>query len=349
MDELLKKLLEAPGVSGYESGIASSGGVAAIIEAELKKTCKSVEYDSMGNLISKKGSGKIKIMFAAHMDEIGLVVKFISKEGFIYFAKLGGIDDRVLVGQRVVIKTKRGDVSGIIGLKPPHLMKEEEKKQIVKYEDMFIDIGCSTREEAASKVAIADSVIFEPNAGVLNGSLCYGKAVDNRVGCYVLIKVMERLKVDAEVYGVATVQEEVGLKGAKISAFRLNPDYAFALDTTISGDTPSIKETESAMKLGAGVGITVIEASGRGTIVNERMKDLLINTAAENNIKHQVGVMEGGMTDAAVIHLNREGVLTGVLSIPTRYIHSPTGVFSMDDINSAIDLAVKSAEKLAAK
>ncbi|MDD5130794.1 MAG: M42 family metallopeptidase [Candidatus Omnitrophica bacterium] len=341
MDILLKKIIEAPGISGYESQIAK------IMHDEFKKSCDAVEIDNFGNVIAKKGKGKTKIMLAAHMDEIGLMVKHITKEGFLYFIKLGGIDDRILPAQRVIVKSKKGDCFGIIGTKPPHLQKEEERKKPLKYEDMFIDIGCRSKEEAQAKVEIGDAVIFEPNSGVLNGKLYYGKAIDDRIGCFALVKIMEKLKCNAEVYAVATTQEEVGLKGARTSAFKIDPDFALAIDTNAAGDTPQVSERESSLKLGEGVSITIIEASGRGLIVNEKLKNLLIDTARKNKIKYQIDVIEGGMTDGAIIHMNREGVPTGVLSIPTRYIHSPTGVFSIDDLNSAVELMLKVVEALA--
>ncbi|MDD5437313.1 MAG: M20/M25/M40 family metallo-hydrolase, partial [Candidatus Omnitrophica bacterium] len=297
-----------------------------------------------------KGKGKKKIMIAAHMDEIGFMVKHITKEGYINFIKVGGIDDRVLPAQRVIIKSKKGDRFGIIGTKPPHLQKEEDRKHPLRYEDMFIDIGCKNKEEAEKLIEIGDAAIFEPNSGVLNGKLCYGKAADDRIGCFALIRIMEALKksdVGAEVYAVATTQEEVGLKGARTSAFRIDPDFAIAVDTTIAGDTPQITERESSLRLGSGVAITIIEASGRGVIVNEKIKDLLIGTAKANKIKYQIDVIEGGMTDGAIIYMNREGVPTGVLSIPTRYIHSSTGVFNIDDVASAIELTVKAIRKMA--
>ncbi|HBU70353.1 MAG TPA: peptidase M42 [Elusimicrobia bacterium] len=341
MDELLIKMLSAAGISGYESEIS------AIMESELKKSSREVTSDDFGNIIAKKGSGKRKIMLAAHMDEVGLMVKYISKEGFISFIKVGGIDDRVLVAQRVVVKTSKGDVTGIIGSKPPHLQKDEERKKPVKYEEMFIDIGAKSREEALSMVSIGDPVVFDAPSGVLNGKLCYGKAADNRVGCYILLKVMEKLKADAEVYAVATAQEEVGLKGSRVSAFGIDPDFALAIDTTVAGDTPQIQERESSLKLGSGVAITIIEASGRGVIVGEKMKSLLIKSAKDNKIKYQMDVIEGGVTDGAMIQLNRSGVLTGVLSVPCRYIHSPNSVFHLDDVNSAVNLTIKAVEKLA--
>jgi endoglucanase len=273
------------------------------------------------------------------MDEIGLMVKFITKDGYLNFIKVGGIDDRILLGQRVIVKTKKGDVRGLIGSKPPHLQKDEERRHPVKYEDMFIDIGAKNKEEAEKMVSVTDPIIFDTDAGILNGSLCYGKAIDNRVGCYALIKIMEKLKVNAEVYAVATVQEEVGLKGARTSSFKIDPDFAIAIDTTVAGDTPGIKETESSLKLGNGVAITVIEAAGRGVIVSEKVRDLFIGTAKKEKIKYQLDVIEGGMTDGAIIYMNREGIPTGVLSIPTRYVHAPTGVFHLDDVTAVVNLA----------
>ena len=344
MDALLKKIIDAAGISGYE------GQIAKIMQTEFKKSCDEVSIDNFGNCIARKGKGKKRIMIAAHSDEIGFMVKHITKEGYIYFIKVGGIDDRVLPAQRVIVKAKKGDCLGVIGTKPPHLQKDEEKKNPLKYEDMFIDIGCKNKEETEKKVEIGDMIIFEPNSGVLNGKLYYGKAIDDRIGCFALIKIMEKLKgtgtSGAEIYAVATGQEEVGLKGARTSSFKIDPDFAIAVDTTIAGDTPQMTERESSLKLGSGVAITIIEASGRGVIVNEKIKDLLIDTAKKNKIKYQIDVIEGGMTDGAMIYMNREGVPTGVLSIPTRYIHSPTGVFNIDDVNSAIELTVKAIQRM---
>ncbi|MFA5101113.1 MAG: M42 family metallopeptidase [Candidatus Omnitrophota bacterium] len=341
MDPLLKKILEASGISGYEKEIAK------IMKDELKKVCDAVEIDTFGNVIARKGKGKKKIMLAAHMDEIGLLVKYITKDGYLNFIKVGGIDDRILLGQKVIVKGVNGDVHGIIGCKPVHLQREEERKQPVKYQDMFIDIGAKTREDAEKRVAVADAVIFDTGCGQLHGNLYYGKAIDNRIGCYALIKIMEKMRVPAEVYAVATVQEEVGLKGARTASFKIDPQFAIAIDTTVAGDTPGIKETESALKLGAGVAITVIEAAGRGVIVSEQVRELFMDAAKKNKIKYQLDVIEGGMTDGAIIYMNREGIPTGVLSIPTRYVHAPTGVYSMDDVSSTIELAKAVIEKVA--
>ncbi|MDP1853932.1 MAG: M42 family metallopeptidase [Candidatus Omnitrophota bacterium] len=340
MENLLREVLTAGGISGDESEVA------AILKKEFERCCDAVTIDNFGNIIARKGKGERKIMLAAHMDEVGLVVKHITKDGYLRFIKIGGIDDRILLAQRVMVKTKKGLIPGIIGSRPPHVQKEEEKKQVTKCEDMFIDVGCKDKKDAESLVSVGDPVLFEASFGRMNNNLYFAKAVDDRVGCYCLVKIMERINANAEVFAVATAQEEVGLKGARTSSFKINPDFAIAIDTTSAGDTPSIKEAESTLRLGEGAAITIMEAGGRGVIVNKHLKDLFIEVAKANNIKYQLDILEGGMTDAAIISMNREGIPAGVLSIPARYVHSPTGVFSLDDVNAVIELAVKSIEKL---
>ncbi|MDR0956255.1 MAG: M42 family metallopeptidase [Endomicrobium sp.] len=348
MEKLLKDLLVSDGISGYEENIAK------IINNSLSKVCDNVENDNFGNVIGQLGKGKKKIMLAAHMDEVGMVVKHINENGYIYFIKIGGINDSILPGKTVEIINKRGKhIKGIIGNIPPHLMTMEQAKQPVKYTNMFIDIGLSSKDKVLKILDIGDQIIFEPNAGILNGDFYYGKAADNRISCYAMIKTMEILSktknLDVKVYACATAQEEVGLKGGKTSAFKINPDFAIIIDTTISGDTPEIEEKVSSLKLGNGVAITMIEASGRGTIVSQKVRKLIFETADENKIPYQIDVIDGGMTDGASIYTNKEGILTGILSIPTRYIHAPTSVFNIKDINSTVNLAVKTIEKVAKK
>ncbi len=343
MDKLLKDLLMSDGISGYEENAAK------IMTDTLSKSCDSVETDNFGNVIGKRGKGKKKIMIAAHMDEIGMVVKYVNEKGFIYFIKIGGINDNILPGKTVRIINKKGEqITGIIGTKPPHLMNDEERKVPIKFENMFIDIGLASREEALKVIDIGDQIIFEPNAGVLSGDFYYGKAADNRISCYAMAKVMEKLpkNIDAEIYACATAQEEVGLKGGKTASFKVNPDFALIIDTTVAGDMPGIEEKTSNLKLGKGVAITMIEASGRGTIVPQKIRRIMMEAAKENKIPHQIDIIDGGMTDGAIIYTNREGVLTGILSIPTRYIHAPSSVFNIKDIDSAVDLAVKTIEKI---
>lgn len=342
MEKILEKLSNAAGVSGFEEDIRE------IITDEVKDHVDEIETDNMGNLIMvKKGKddGK-KIMLAAHMDEIGLMVRHIDKEGFLKFSKIGGINDQMLLNQEVYIHTDNGKVLGVLGSKPPHRMKAAERKKAVEYENMFIDIGAKDKEEAEKIVSVGDVATIKREFSTLRGSIVAGKAFDNRVGCLVLIEVMKRIKSDANIYAVGTVQEEVGLKGAKTSAFKINPDLAIALDVTISGDHPGIKEDEAPAKLGGGPAIILTDASGRGIITHPKVKKLLIEAAEREGIPYQLEVSEGGTTDATAIHLTREGIPTGVLSAPTRYIHTPVEVVDMDDIENTVKLLVAALENV---
>ena len=340
--ELLESLLRASGISGFEQPVAE------IMEKELKKSCDEVFKDRFGNLVAKKGKGKKKVMIAAHMDEVGLLVKHITEEGYASFIKVGGIDDRVLFSQKVIIKSKKGDFNGIIGSKPPHLQTPEQRKKVVKHDSLFIDIGAKNKKDAEKRINIGDPVIFEPSFGHLTKDIVFGKAADNRIGCYALLKIMESLpkSLDATVYAVGSAQEEVGLKGARVAAFAIDPDYGLALDTTIAGDTPGIKDTESTLKIGGGPAMTIMEASGRGVITHPYVRDAILEASKSKKIKLQIDVLEGGMTDAAIIYLTREGIPSGVISIPTRYLHGPCGVFSLGDINDSVRLSVETIKRL---
>jgi len=342
MNELLRKLADAPGISGFEDNIRN------LMRDELEKYADKVEVDQMGNIIAlKKGdpNGK-KIMLAAHMDEIGLMVRFIDEKGFIKFSKIGGINDQMLLNQTVEIYTDEGIIIGVIGSKPPHKMKATEKKKIIGSEDMFIDIGAKDKEDAEKLVSIGDPIIFKHNFSELPNNLITGKALDNRVGCLVLIEVLKRVKSKANIYAVGTVQEEVGLKGARTSAYKINPDMALALDVTIAGDHPGIKEDEAPAKIGEGPAIILTDASGRGIITHPLVKKMLIEAADKNEIPYQIEVSDGGTTDATAIHLTREGIPAGVLSVATRYIHTPVSVVSLDDMENTIKLLVAALEEV---
>ncbi len=341
MKDLLKKLADAPGVSGFEDEVRD------IMINELKDSVDKIEIDQLGNLIATrngKPDGK-KIMLAAHMDEIGLMIRYIDKNGFIKFSKIGGINDQMLLNQEVSIHTSNGIVTGVIGSKPPHRMKEAERKKVIDYENMFIDIGVSDKEEAEKIVKLGDPITIKQEFTEL-GKLYKGKALDNRIGCAVLVEVMKKAESDATIYGVGTVQEEVGLKGAKTAAFKLNPDMALALDVTIAGDHPGIKEEDAPAKTGKGPGIILTDASGRGLITHPKIKELLISVADEEEIPYQLEVSEGGTTDATAIHLTREGIPTGVISPPTRYIHTPVSVVAMEDVENAVKLILAVLERI---
>ena len=341
--ELMKELCLAPGVSGSEEEIAK------IITRELKDVVDEIETDSMGNIIAtKKGQKKAPtVMLASHMDEIGLMVRYIDDNGYIYFSNIGGINDQMLMNQTVTIHSSFGEeITGVIGSKPPHLTTPEEKNKIVKAKDMFIDIGAKDKEEAEKMVRVGDKMTFNSIFAEYPNNLIMGKALDNRVGCYVMMEVLKRVDTRATVYGVGTVQEEVGLKGARTSAFKLNPDLAFALDVTLSGDHPGIKPDEAPVVIGKGPAIILADASGRGILTQQSVKDLLIKAGDDNDIPYQLEVSDGGTTDGTAIHLTREGIPTGVLSVATRYIHTPVSVCSMDDIESTIQLITEAINSL---
>ena len=341
---LLKKLSEASGVAGFEVNIRN------IIMEELKGYVDSMHVDSMGNLITVKGSAEKSIMIAAHMDEVGLIVKHVDDKGFVRFAKLGGIADHVLLGNRVIIHTSKGPVPGVIGCKPIHLMKEDERRQLVSYEKMFIDIGARNLEEAKELgVKVGDPITIDKSLIRLKNNFVNGKAFDDRAGCAVLIEVLRRSKPKNKVYGVFTVQEEVGLRGATVSAFSLNPNVGLAIDTTLAADHPEVAEHEAPVKIGLGPAILV--ADGRrdslsgGLISNVNLRNKLLDIAEKLKIPYQVEVVEGGTTDATAIQLSRQGIPTCVVSIPSRYTHSFSEVVSLDDMENLIKLLIAFVEE----
>jgi endoglucanase len=315
--ELLRKLSNAHGVSGSE------GSVFSVIKKELKGHVDEISEDTMGNLIAVKKGNKFKVMLAAHMDEIGLMVKFIDEKGFLRFVALGGWYAPTLYNQRVVLHGTKGQCYGVIGGKPPHMMDDEERKKGVKVDDMFIDVGACNREFTE-----------------LANNRVTGKAFDNRAGVALLIRTMQKLDSPFTIYGVFTVQEEVGLKGARTSAFVLDPDCAIATDVTIPGDHPGIEMKDAAVEMGKGPVITLVDASGRGLIASRKIVKWLTDTAQANGIQVQMEVGSGGTTDATAIHLNKGGVPSTTISPPTRYIHSPVEVLDIQDIEAGIELLV---------
>lgn len=342
MKDLLKRLSEACGISGFEDEIRE------ILKDELKDCVDEMETDIMGNLITthKGKEGKPIVMLASHMDEIGLMVSFIDDDGFLRFVKIGGINDQMLLNQKVYVQTENGEVPGIIGSKPPHITSAEEAKKIITYKDMFIDIGAKDKEQAETLVSIGDAIVFHTDFEECLNDLVMGKALDNRVGCAIMTKVMQQLDTEATVYGVGTVQEEVGLKGAKTSAFKLNPDMAIALDVTIAGDHPGVKPEDAPVKAGSGPVISFADASGRGLITHPMMKKLLLEAAESAGIECQLEVGDGGTTDATAIHLTREGIATATLSAGSRYIHTPISVVNLKDMEDTVKLILEFLKRL---
>ncbi len=340
LKDILERLSNAHGVSGYE------GNVRQIIEEKIRPYIDEIRTDKMGNLIATKLGGKPTVMLAAHMDEIGLMVKYVDDKGFVHFTKIGGWFDQTLLNQRMVLHTEFGTVYGVIGSKPPHAMNDEDKKKPVLAEDMFIDVGATSKEDAEKLgVKAGTPITSDMEFKLLGNDMVTGKAFDNRAGCVMLIEALRQMKgVKATVHAVFTVQEEVGLKGAKTSAFGLNPDVALATDVTITGDHPGIEKKHSAMEIGKGPSITISDAEGRGIIVPEPVLKWLKEAAESSNVPYQLEVGVGGTTDASAIHLSREGIPTGVISTPSRYIHTPVSVLSMTDLENAAKLVARALE-----
>ncbi|KXS41638.1 MAG: cellulase [Methanolobus sp. T82-4] len=344
MEELITKLSNAHGISGSE------GNIRAILEEELKPYADEIRTDKMGNLIVvRKGDGP-SIMLAAHMDEIGLMVKYIDDDGFLRFVTIGGWFDQTLHSQRVIVHTNKGPIPGVIGSKPPHVMKDEDRKKPIKSDDMFIDVGANDKEDAEKMgIEVGTPISMDMEVKKLANGKITGKAFDNRAGCAIVIETMKQLAeqdIKATLYVVGTVQEEVGLKGARTSAYGLNPDVAIAIDTTIPGDHPGIDKKDSVLETGKGGVITVVDASGRGIIANPQILKWLKETADKNDIPYQMDVGDGGTTDATAIHLTRDGIPTGVLSVATRYIHSPVEVLDLADLKYCADLLTKAIQNV---
>ncbi len=339
--ETLEKLSNACGVAGREEEVRS------LMKKFLKPYVDEVKEDKLGNVIGiKKGKKNApKVMLAAHMDEIGLLVKTISKEGFLQFVKIGGIDDRILMAQKVIVYTEKGPLHGIMGSKPPHIQKEEERKKVLTYDELFIDIGAENQEETKKMgVKIGDPIGFDIKFAKIGKDVVIGKAFDDRVGCAVMIEAIKRLKnSECTIYAVGTVQEEVGLRGATTAAFGIYPDIGIALDVTIAGDVPGVKEFEAPIKMRKGPSLTVADY---GLIAHPKVLRLLVDVAEENKIPYQLETGLPGSTDAARISLAREGVPCGVISIPTRYIHSPSSLLSLKDVENAVKLTAAAIKKI---
>ncbi len=338
--ELLRKLSNAHGVSGSE------GSVFSIIRKELKGHVDEIREDPLGNLIAVKRGSKFKVMLAAHMDEIGLMVKYIDEKGFVRFVALGGWYGPTLYNQRVILHGTKGPCFGVIGGKPPHMMDEEERKKGVKVDDMFIDVGVANRQEAeVLGIDVGTPVTVDREFAELAHDRVTGKAFDNRAGVAMLIKTLKELDSPLTIYGVFTVQEEVGLKGARTSAYTLEPDCAIATDVTIPGDHPGIDLKDAPVEMGKGPVITIVDSSGRGLIASRKVVKWLKDAADANSIPVQLEVGSGGTTDATAIHLTKGGIPSTTVSIPSRYIHSPVEILDIRDIEAGVKLLVEALKQ----
>jgi putative aminopeptidase FrvX len=344
-EQFLQALTEAHGIPGYETEVRA-------VLREYLQPLGAVSQDKLGSLICRQNGSEQgpKVMLAGHMDEIGFMINHITAEGFLKFQQLGGWWDQVLLGHRVFIKGHKGDVIGVIGAKPPHIVDAEERKKIVEKKDMYIDIGATSKEGVvAAGIRIGDPVVPEGNFVVLAGGKTYlAKAFDNRIGCAAVIDTLRHFQEDPsahpnDIYGVCTVMEEIGVRGATTSVHAIDPDVAIILESDIAGDVPGIKPEQSDIKLGAGPTIMMYDAR---MVPNIKLRDLLIDTAAELNIPVQFSSMPGGATDGAAIHLHGTGVPTVVVGVPARHIHSHGAIIHRDDYDNAVKLVTAVVQKL---
>lgn len=328
----LQQILETPSPSGYERPVQEH------VRRYLSGCADEVTTDLHGNVIGVKNPGaQPRVMLAGHADQIGMLVQFIDAEGFVYAQPIGGWDPQVLIGQRMTVWTSTGAVPGIIARKPIHLLSDDERKQVPKLKDLWIDIGAKDRDDALSVVRIGDPITLELKYQPLrNGTAC-SPAMDDKCGLWVVLEAFRRASagaLDCTLVVVSTVQEEIGLRGAQTSAFTVDAQVGIAVDVTHATDCPTIdKKQEGDVKLGAGPVIY------RGPNMNPAVVERLLSVAREQELPHQVAASgRATPTDANTIQVSRGGVATGLVSIPNRYMHSPVEMIALDDIDRAADL-----------
>ncbi|MCL4858591.1 MAG: M42 family metallopeptidase [Caldilineaceae bacterium] len=330
--DFLKALLVAPSPSGYEQPVQ------AVVRDYVNDFADTVKTDLHGNVIvGNNVDAPTRVLLAGHCDQIGLVVTHIDDKGFLYTKPIGGWDPQQLIGQRMTVWTQGGPVNAVIARKPIHLLDPDERKKVVKLEEMWLDLGAKDRDEAASLVRIGDPVTLELGYQELRNGLANAPGMDNVTGVWVVIEALRRAAqagLNVALFAVSTVQEEIGLRGAQTSTFGVDPQIGIAVDVTHATDCPTIdKRQEGDIKLGAG---PVIE---RGPNVNPRLFDRLVETAVAAQMPYQIAAHNRGTgTDANAIQLTRAGVATGLVSIPNRYMHSAVETISLEDIDRAADL-----------
>lgn len=330
---VLKKLCETPGVSGFE------GQIRKLIKELTQNYADEIHVDKLGNLIVWKEGVKEKpiVMLCAHMDEIGLIITGINDDGTLNIGPVGRINSRAIIGKHVVIWTERGPIPGVIGVKPPHLTKKEDRERIpLDIKELYIDIGVDSKEEAEKYVSIGDHVTLNVRARKVLGEKFVGKAIDDRAGVLVLIEVLKNIsnvKLESTTAFVFTVQEEVGARGARVASYIINPDIAIAIDVSHASGYPEVSPKEAPAKLGKGPVISL------GTPVNIELSKFLIQVAKQHNIPFQVEAEYGRTgTDMDIIQIVRNGALATVISIPQKYMHSGVEMVSLKDIRYSIEL-----------
>src|SRR3954468_12374420 len=333
LPDTLHKLVTAAGPSGYEQAPAAVFREAAAKFAE-------VSYDSVGSTVARvagTGAGK-SVAVIGHIDEIGLIVHHIDDDGFLWFTGVGGWDPIILVGQRVEISTRDGRVPGVVGKKPIHLMKEDDRKKVPQLKDLHIDIGAADGDEARRLVRIGDVAVIAGEPVAMPGNRFVSRSMDNRLGCFVALEaarlVAEAGGAPGDVYALAVAQEEITFGGARTTAYSLRPDMAIAVDVTFATDQPGIDEKELGRhKLGSGAVLT------RGSTLDPQVFELLYETAEAEGIPFTVSASGRGTgTDADAFHISRSGIPSAVVSVPLRYMHSPVEMVQLDDVENGARL-----------
>ena len=335
-----KKTLETPSPSGYESPLQQ------VVREYVSSFADEVTGDVHGNVMAVRNPGaERRVMLAGHCDQIGLIVQYIDSDGYLFIQAIGGWDPQMLVGQRTTVWTDGGPVFGVIGRKPIHLLTEEERKQVPKIKDLWLDIGAANKEEAEKLVRVGDPVTVELAYREMRNERVASPAMDDKCGLWVVMEALRR--IDAEklrwaVYAVSTVQEEVGLRGARTSAFGIDPHVGVAVDVTHATDCPTDREEGGGRhRPGQGPG------DRRGPNMNPKVVRRLIETAKAHEIPLQISASgKATGTDANSIQVNRAGVATGLVSIPNRYMHSPVEVIALPDMDRAADLLARFCESL---
>lgn len=340
---LLKDLTEAFGPSGFEDEVRQ------VIRAKLEGVVDHIETDVLGNILALKRPPATsaqrdfpRVMLDAHMDEVGLMVVHIEENGLLKFRPIGAVDSRVLLGKPVVIGKQC--ISGVIGFKPFHLQTGEENRRIPKIDDLYIDIGVDTRQQVEALVEPGAPVAFATSFEYIGDRAMKAKSFDDRIGCAVLVEVM-RDPVPLTVHAAFTVQEEIGLRGAQVAAYRLQPDIAIAVEGTVCSDVVGTPTHRHATTLGAGPALTVQDSR---TIADRRFLEFVISVAEKHGIPYQLRRVKGGSNDFGAIHQTRSGVVGGGISVPIRYIHAPAQIASVDDFEHTVLLVRSVLTEIAA-
>jgi endoglucanase len=338
--DFLRRILETPSPSGYEQPVQE------IVRQYVASFADSVTTDVHGNVIAARNpQAPLRVMLAGHADQIGFVVQYIDNEGFLYVQPVGGWDPTVLVGQRLTVWAVGGPITGVIARKPIHLLTEEERKQVPKLKDLWLDIAARDKAEAAELVRVGDPVTLQLGFTRMRNNFASSPAMDNKTGLWVAVEALRRTsskKLNCALFAVSTVQEEIGLRGATTSTYSVDPHVGIAIDVTHATDCPTVeKKQEGEVALGKGPVIY------RGPNMNPVVVEKLLQTAAAGEVPYQMAASGRATgTDANTMQTSRGGVATGLVSIPNRYMHSPVEMISLDDIDRAADLLAGFALRL---